>query len=116
MRYYKKSETVLSEDNATQPKDIRFQKCDEITDSATLIDGGGSTKTYPVATHAIDMGNVTEGRWLYLIADKALTFSVSGGPAMTTIPNRPTEMWVKYTSLDITTTEETRVTIAIAGE
>jgi hypothetical protein len=116
MKYFLKSETILSEDTATQPKDIRFQKCDEITELVTLVDGGGDSKTYPIGAHSIDMGNVAEGRWLYLISDQEITFSLSGGAALTTIPDKPIAMWVKFTSLDLTTTVASRITVAIAGE
>jgi len=116
LRYYKKSEVVLSEDNSSQPKEIRFQDCIEITDTTSLVDGGGNVKSYPTGTYAVDMSEVSEGRWLYLKGDQVFTFSLSGGPAIEAIPSKPIEMWVKYTSLSITTTQSTRVTIGIAGE
>jgi len=116
MRYYKNSETTLSEDDSSQPKEIRFTDCFTATETALLVDGGAETKSYPIGAHSVDMAQVTEGRWLYIKADKELLFSLSGGPAITLIENKATEMWVKFTSLDITLTDVTRVTIGIAGE
>ena len=116
MRYYRKREIILSEDTLTEPKEIRFQQEDDEIDLETLIDGGGNTKTYPTGTHSIDLSEITLGKWLYIKADKEITISIDAGPALTLIAGKPSEMWLEFASLSIVTTEDTRITIAIAGE
>lgn len=117
MRYWKSSETILSEDTANQPKDIRFSKDEEIVDLVTLKDGGGETKTYQAGTHVIDMGQISEGRWAYIKSDKEIDAVIDGSATpLTLIPNKPTELWAKFSSISLITTEATRITIAIAGE
>ena len=116
MRYYKKAQIVLSEDTSSEPKEIRFSAERTLSELVQLKDVGGSTKTYSIGTHAIDLGQVAEGRWIYIESDKAITISINAGPAIELLPNLPSEMWVKYTSLSLTTTELSRISVGVAGE
>jgi len=117
MRYFQKNETVLSEDTSTDPKDIRFKVLEEIRDINVLIkDGGGDTKDYSIGAHAIDLAQITEGRWFYIKANKDITVSINGGAALTLIEDKPTSSWMRFTSLSLTTTVVTRITVAVAGE
>jgi len=117
MRYFTKSLVILSEDSTDPPKCQKFSSEDDITDLVTLVNEVSSTQTYPVGAHAVDFQEIAEVRWLYLKADKEVTIELNGGPAITTIVDKPTQMWVKLTSLTINTTDAsgTRIALAVAG-
>ncbi len=116
MRWFLKSQVILSEDTSSDPKCQKFSAEDNITDLTSLINEVSNTQTYAgPAAHVIDLGLTTEVRWLYLKADKDVTVELNGGPAITLLANRPTQMWAKLTSLTINTTEATRIALAIAG-
>ena len=116
MRLYTKRETILSEDTATVPVEIRFKSADEVTDLTLIKDGGGTTKTYAIGTHPISLTQITEGRWLYIKSDKAIVVKINSTNQFEIFPNKPFEGWLKFTQLDLVTTEISRITLAVAGE
>jgi len=117
MKYFKTSEIILSEDTASVPKQIRFKECEEVVDLNLLKEGGGDTKSYPIGTAVIDMGQIAEGRWLYVKASEDIDLIIDGSATpLKLIKDKPVDMWHKFTSVSVTTTAVTRITIAIAGE
>jgi len=117
MRYARDSKVVLSEDNTSDPKFINFQAKEEVSDLTSLLDSANRTKSYPIGTHVIDMGQIAEGRWLYIKpTDKDVSISLDGGAQMLFRSGKASEMWVTFTSLSMILTEATRVNLAIAGE
>lgn len=117
MRYFRNLQIKLSEDTLTEPKQVRFSEdISNEVDLVNLVDGGGDTKTYPIGTHDIDLSNISEGRWFFIKSSQEITISIDAGPSMTLIPNKASEMWMKFTSLSLTTTVESRITVATAGE
>jgi hypothetical protein len=96
---------------------VRFQESEDSIESSLLDDCICSTATYSVGTYPIDMDGVTTGKWFFIKADKAIAISLSGGAAITLLAGKPNRMFAEFTSFSVTvTTEETRITIAIAGE
>ena len=117
MRFYKKNEVILSEDTTNDPKDIRFQKTDDITDITSVIDGGGATKTYDTGTHSVAFGAISTVKWFYIYADKAIKIKLDSGPDIQLIAEKPAEMWAEVAAIDLVVdTADTRITVAIAGD
>jgi len=111
----------LSEDDTTDPKEIRFSDKDRETTEKTIIaEGGGQTQVIAaLGSLSIPMGNVAAGKWFYLYGDKAHTLSINGGAAITMAVNKVTEAWMDFTSLEVTnsnTTDVMRLTWGIGGE
>ena len=116
MRFYQKNEITLSEDTSTDPKKIRFKTTDEVTETTALVDGGGDSKTYPIGTHAVDLGNITTGKWFYIYSDKAIKLNINGLGQLDIPADKASQMWADFTSLEIETTEESRISVAVAGD
>ena len=125
MKFTRKCQIVLSEDDTTSPKQLRFSEDLETIDSGStglLKDGGGTTITIPINTteFPLPMPQITTGKYLYLYADKAFSLKLggSGAPAMAMLSKKANELWFDYTSppLITTTTEAVRLTYCIAGD
>jgi len=122
MRYYRKGTLVLSEDDSTAPKEIRFQDSErETIDKDIIVEGGGQTQVIEATTadFEIPMGRISQGKWFYLYSDKAFSVKIDSGPARTMTELKANECWMDFTSLKITnpsTTDNMRLTWAIGGE
>ena len=121
MRYYRKGTIVLSEDDLSNPKEIRFQDRDRETTEKTIIkDGGGRSETVVAGTTdwEIPLGNVAQGKWFFLYSDKAFKLKIDNGSDLQVAAGKPCEMFIDFTSLKITNdgTEDMRLTWAIGGE
>ena len=118
MRYKKELKLILSEDNLSQPKRLIFTSdgADDAVDTTTLKDAQNFSKTYPIGTHIINVQQIANACWYYIKADKAVTLSIDSGSNRTLVADKPTESWEKFTAFTLITTEETRVTLAIAGD
>lgn len=126
MRFSRKCQIVLSEDDVTQPLRLRFAEDLETLDNGTaaiLKDGGGTTITVPANTtdFELPMPQIVTGKWLYLYSgDKPFTLKLHGsaGPTMTMREKKASEFWHDYTQAPLITTgaDAVRLTYAIAGD
>jgi len=117
MRYYEKSLIIVSEDNINDPKEIRFKTDSEGSDTTALTKNIDRSDDYATGSHTINMGNITSAKWLYLLPVQDITVKIDGSATpLSLIKDKPLKGWMKFTSLEITTTQETRVTINIAGQ
>ena len=127
MRFHRKATIVLSEDDVTSPKKLRFSEDLETIDNgsaAVLKDGGGSTITVPLNTtdFPIPMPQITTGKYLYLYADKAFTLKLhgAGGPTRAMLQQKANEFWFDFLPatppLITTGGEAVRLTYAVAGD
>lgn len=116
MRIAQTNKITLSEDLSSSPKEVRFSVDEDVIDTSLLVDGLAHTKTYPAGTYTIDLQELGACYFLYLKGDQQFTFSFDAG--VTDITQRasfPTSMWVNFSTLEITTTQSTRITIVVAG-
>jgi len=122
MRYYREGTVTLSEDDLTNPKEIRFRDADRETIEKVIIkEGGGQTQVVEKTTvdFEIPMGKVAAGKWFFLYSDKEFKLKIDDGTARTMAAGKVNEMWISYTSLKISnesTTDDMRLTWAIGGE
>lgn len=116
MRFYEKILIKVSEDANSDPKLIRFAEEAETTDVALLPEAMLRQEAFPIGVAiAIPLGNIAQGRFLYIRSDKAVTFTLNGGSPLALRPNLSCRMWVDFTSLAITTTVASNVVIFAAG-
>jgi hypothetical protein len=122
MRYSREGTVILSEDDLTNPKEIRFKDADRETIEKDVIkEGGGQTQKIEKSTvdFELPMGKVAAGKWFFLYCDKEFTLKIDSGTARTMAAEKANEMWVGYTSLKISNpsaTDDMRLTWAIGGE
>lgn len=124
MRFSRTCQIVLSEDDNTSPKLLRFSETLETVDNGTtavLKDGGGLTVTIAGAQtdFALPMPQIATGKYLYLYADKPFTVKLGGASslAMSMLAKKANELWFDFTTPPlITTTVDVRLTFAIAGD
>lgn len=124
MRYYKTYTLRISEDEVTNPKLIRFEeKEQEIEDktvgetTALIQDLKVRREKFPSGDYSISLENLTTARYLYIKADIAITIDFNGDSLpKTLVAGMPSEFWMVFTQLDITTTEDTEITMAWGGD
>jgi len=117
MRLYEKKEIILSEDTTTDPNEVRFKSESEDIDLTNLLKNVGRSDTYAIGVHSIGMGKLTTAWWLYLKADQDITVKFNGSATpFNLVQNKPFSGWTKFTSMEITTTAETRINLEIAGQ
>jgi hypothetical protein len=115
MRLYDKDQ--ISEDTLSEPKQVRFSEAFEDIELTLIKESITRTEKFPVGTNSISMGNVAQGKFLYIKPAANVSVSMDGGPLMVFRANKATRMWVDFTSLDITVaTDPAFVTILLAGE
>ena len=116
MRIAQTNKITLSEDLASTPKEVRFSVDEELIDTSSLIDGVAHTKTYPTGTYTIDLDEIGASSFLYLKGDQQFTYSFDAGTTdLIATASKPTSMWSSFTTLQIDTTQATRITIVVAG-
>lgn len=116
MRLYNKTSLIISEDSSTDPKMIRFSEAFEDTDVTLLPEVTVRQETFPVATHVISLGNIAQGRFLF-IKPKAQIVASIGGQTLTLRANKVFTAWVEFTSLSIIVSgTPAEVVIALAGQ
>lgn len=115
MRWYKKSHVILSEDNASEPKNQKFAEEDNIVDLTSLVNESSSSKTYAIGAHSIPLTGIAQVRYVYIKADEDITVEINGAAALTLLADKPTELWAVVTSLTINTAASTRIVLAVAG-
>lgn len=117
MKFSETTETLICEDLAVNPKEIRFKEEFEDIELELLVECLVRQETFPIGTYAISLGNIAEGRWLFVKASADLGLSINGGAALTLRGEKTTRLWVNFTSLSITVSgNATEVLIALAGE
>jgi len=123
MRFSRKATIMLSEDDSTSPKDIRFYDLDRETLDKTSIEEGGS------ATHAVDvgdtftlpMGQISQGKYFYLYADGPFELNINGvtGAELSMAGDVVNEMWCDFTTLSVEnvtgSADDIRLTWVIGG-
>lgn len=114
---------IVSEDAASEPKQIRFAEEFETVDVTNLSECITRQESFPVGTHVISLGNIAQAK-LLSIKPKAstvsgtVTMSING--SLTEIPLRAgkvSRLWTTFTSLSITVTgNPVEMLIVIAGD
>jgi len=121
MRFYRKGSITLSEDDATTPKQIRFEDREHETAETTIIqEGGGHTQVIEknVTDFNIPLGKVAQGKWFYFFCDQPFRIKINNGADLVMAADKVNEMWVDFTSLKVTNpsgTDDMRLTWAIGG-
>ena len=116
MRYFEKSQIILSEDTTNIPKKIRFAEEFEDTDVTNLLECLVREESFPIGTHTISLGNIAQGKFLIIKPAADLLVKIDGGSNQTFVAGKFSKMWVKFTSLEITVSTAAQVVvIGIAG-
>lgn len=120
MRYHKISELIISEDEVSSPQLILFQDKFTLEDkgaSATLQDLTNYSQNFGIGAHSIDLTNLPTVNYLYvkpLVTNITIDFNGEVTPK-TFAADRASELFMVFTQLDITTTADTRIIIAIGS-
>jgi hypothetical protein len=121
MRYYRSATVTLSEDNSSDPKEIRFSDVNRVTKDTTGI-SDSSSGTHSVSagdTFTLPMGQITLGKYLFLLSDAEFTLSIDGATALTMAADVVSELWAEFTTINIGAPadgEGIRLTWAIGGD
>ena len=116
MQLREKAKLTISEDAVTEPKSIRFQEDFEDIDTTLLKEIVVRQETFPIGTHAISLGNISTGKFLYIKPKKDLQVSINGGANQTFRGGKASKLWMTVTSLSIIPTEAQEVILVCAGE
>jgi hypothetical protein len=122
MRFYRKATILLSEDDSTSPKDIRFYDVERETLNRTaLIEGGSGTNVIePGDTFTLPMGQISLGKYCYLYSTGAFELVINGADKTFNMAALvPNEMWMDFTTLTVTnnasSADDIRLTWVIGG-
>jgi len=117
MRIQDKVDLVISRDVVNEPNQIRLKEVFTDTDIINLKEVALRQETFPVGTHVISLGNITQGKFLYLKPTQDVGVEINGLAAITFRAGKATRMWANVTSLSIVvSTDPQEVLIAVAGE
>jgi hypothetical protein len=105
MRLYFTSNLTLSEDDSTTPNNIIYQDSNRsVTDTTTILEAASGSQSFlPSATDvALPMGQIAQGKWLYLYSSGDFSIKIDGAAAGITLAgSKPHQLWVDFTSLSI---------------
>lgn len=111
---------LISEDQTTNPKKIRLQEQFDDVDLTTLSEVNTRQETFPVGTHSIDLGNIAEGRFIYVkpIANTGqVQLELNGSNALTLRNGKPSKLWTLFNQVNlIVSGNAAEVLIVVAGE
>jgi hypothetical protein len=125
MRFHRQASIVISEDDSTTPKDVRFKvDSEETTDTgatATLKDAMSHTVSVPAGAvdFLLPLPQVTTGKYLYLRANAAWKLKLNGMTAdLDMLANKINELWCDFTTVKISNPglAALRLTWAIGGD
>lgn len=125
MRFYRQASIVISEDDSTTPKDIRFKvDGEETTDTgnaATIKDAMSHTVSIPAAAvdFLLPLPQVATGKYLYLRGNVAFKLKLNAMTAdIDMLANKVNELWCDFTAVKISNPGATvlRLTWVIGGD
>lgn len=118
MRVYENTQLTISEDTTTAPKRIRLSETFIDADTTLIPEIVQRQETFPVGSHTIGLGNITQGRWLYVYPKAAnVQLQLNGSNALTLRANKVSRMWVIFTGVVlIVSTAPAEVLIVLGGE
>ena len=117
MRYYEKSQILLSEDTLSTPKQVRFSEEFEDVDLSLLKESVTRSEAFPVGTHAIGLGNIALGKFLCIKPAADLDVSINGAAVQKFRGGKISKLWIEFTTLSITvSTDPQTVVLVVAGE
>ena len=116
-----KTDIIMSEDEVTSPKDIRFRVDKTTTEqaSALIVNGNSWSEKVPANTtdYTLSLGQITQGHWFYLYADADFDLKINGGAAIRVNGSRPFHAWLQFTDLKVSEVNgaDLRLTWAVGG-
>lgn len=118
MQLKDKIEFTLSNDTGSSPQDIRAKKFEETTDTTLLTETAMFDQPFPVATTALSMGTIAQGRWIYVKAASDVSLLFNGGVEPIVFRGgKASRMWINFTAVSIVVTgAPIQTNILIAGQ
>ena len=121
LRFKEATEIIISEDTTTNPKFIRLKEAYEDIDLTNLAEVVSRQETFPIGTHAINLNNIAEGRFIYV---KPITktggqvqLEINGSNALTLRNGKATKLWTIFASINlIVSGQSNEVLVVLAGE
>ena len=118
MRYLKKMDLVISDDEQTNPKKIRFEQEDFTDlDDINIVGLKVRVETFPIGSVTLSMEHLATAHYFYIlpeITNVTVEFNGDANPK-TFLADKASELWMVFTSAVITTTAATKITIAYGG-
>jgi hypothetical protein len=116
MRIQEKLLVLLSEDLSSDPKQIRFKSETDSIDVSTLIKSRTIQEILPIGVNTISLGNITQGRYLYVRPKNACVITIDG-QSLTLRAAKVTTIWADFTLLTMTISSEPNdIVLVIAGD
>jgi len=132
MKYYRQGTIVISEDDSSSPKDLRFQDAQRETIESTELANTALTSCVsqtvtipaqpgggPVTYELFPPADMTTGKYFYLRSDdNPISLQINNGAAHVMSALHVNELWTDFTSLKVTnhdTAKPVRLTWVIAG-
>lgn len=109
---------TLSNDNGTNPQSVVKKENTSNTDTALLTELVEFKQPFPVATTALAMGTIAQGRWIYVkpTSDVSLLFN-GGAEPIQFRGGKVSRMWINFTAVSVVVSGAPNVVeIVIAGE
>lgn len=119
MRFYEKSQLILSEDTLNVPQQIRFAEAFEDVDVTNIAEAVSRQEAFVVGTTSIPLEQISTSAAALIFIKPAsdINISINGGTAFTVLGGKRTKMWVKgLTSLDVIVSgQPIQVLIVVGG-
>jgi len=100
MRIYEKTLITISTDELSNPKEIKFQTDSTSEDLLSCNEVKSADDIFPVATTAVSMGNITNGKFIYAKPTLDCTLVLSG-ENVALRAGKASKIWANFTSVSI---------------
>lgn len=116
MRIHEETLILISEDEISVPKEIRFKTDSSNSDTDSLNEIVSLETIFPIATTVVNMGNIAAGKFLYIKPTLTCT-AVVGGESLVLRAGKENKLWIDFTSLSIIEANAPNlISIVIAGD
>jgi len=109
---------TLSRDTGSSPQDILSKKYEVSTDATLLTESVTFDQPFPVATTALSMGTIAQGRFIYVKPTSDISIIFNGGAEPIVFrAGKVSKMWINFTAASVVVSgAPVQVNIVIAGQ
>ena len=120
LRFKEETNIIISEDQTSNPKKIRFKEEFDDVDLENLKEVSSRQESFPIGSHDIQLNNIAEGRFIYVKpigSTGTVQLEINGSNALTIKNGKATKLWTIFNQVRlIISGAANEVLIVVAGE
>ena len=115
MRISQTAKTVISDDNISSPKEVRYSSERDVADTTTLVKSLTLEMQLPIGTTTLPLGSISQVKFIELTPSVGCTLELDA-ELVYLLGGKTLSLWTKtYTSVKITTLAVVDVSVVIGG-